>query len=229
MTNSENRRRLPATARLLARVISDPDKPEVEEQELKLASNNVHAVYSRSMRNGKVLLLSEEETEALGTEDADNAFKDVDTMLQLSPANKVEEPVVTQANVKQFAEDAVAEQLEKIAPNRIQQLIEEIAPFRIANIFANYGRNHVEQVMEAYGPEQIERLIEETVPEKIEGVIEEVVKDRVASRLEELLPDGLETHVSELVRDELQGAFGYAVTRKIRKLIRAELELALAE
>ena len=108
MTNSENRRRLPATARLLARVISDPDKPEVEEQELKLASNNVHAVYSRSMRNGKVLLLSEEETEALGTEDADNAFKDVDTMLQLSPANKVEEPVVTQANVKQFAEDAAA-------------------------------------------------------------------------------------------------------------------------
>ena len=55
------------------------------------------------------------------------------------------------------------------------------------------------------------------------------MRERVAERIEELLPGGIETHIASLVKEELQGAFGYAVTRKIRNLIRSELELALAE
>ena len=232
MSNSENKRRFKATARLLARVISDRDKPQVEAEELKLASNNSYAVYSRSMHTRKALQLSlDQESEfdlAEETKD-ENAFTDVDTMLRLTPANNVEEPAISQNNIKQMAKDAVDAQLEEVAPNRIQSLIEEIAPFRIANIFANYGRSHVEQVMEAYGPEQVGRLVDDLAPEKIDAMVEEMVKERVTERLEELLPDGLEAHVAELVREELQGAFGYAVTRRIRKLIRAELEVALSQ
>ena len=194
------------------------------EEEIKFASNRGYSVAHSKAPEENVLVLSEEND---GEED-DNAFADMNSVLTLTPANKVEEPVVTQTNLREIAEHLVESEINERAPDHIQKLIEEIAPFRIANIFANYGQSHVEQVMNAYAPDQLDRIIAEIAPEKINELIASTLEQKIAERLNELLPKGLEVQVAELVKEELQGAFGYAITRKIRKLIQGELQASLA-
>jgi len=232
MENPRKRKRFTPTARLLASVIANRKSVQVEEENLRLASNNGYTVPSRSAPASDglvdpVLILSEEGENSDDGQNQENAFSDIGKVLTLSPANNVGEPVVTQANVREIASELVTSEISETAPELIQKLIEEIAPFRIANIFANYGKSHVEQVMNAYAPEVLDQMLSEVATDKLEDVVTHSVDTQVQDRIKELLPDGLEMRVAELVKEELEGAFGYAITRKIRRLIHAELQAVL--
>ena len=231
MKNPQKRRSFTPTARLLASVISNQKAVEVEDENLRLASNNGYAVASHPTPSSSlvdsVLILSEDGDSGESDAEDDNAFSDIGTVLTLSAANNVDEPVVTQANVREIATELVTAEVNETAPEQIQKLIEEIAPFRIANIFANYGKTHVEQVMNAYAPEVLDKMVSELAEDKLEDVVAKSVDTQVQNRIQELLPEGLEVRVAELVKEELEGAFGYAITRKIRNLIHAELQAVL--
>ena len=41
--------------------------------------------------------------------------------------------------------------------------------------------------------------------------------------MEEILPGGIEQSVARIVKEEMQGAFGYTVTRRIKSLIQQEI------
>ncbi|MEM7241170.1 MAG: hypothetical protein AAF429_03195 [Pseudomonadota bacterium] len=235
MENPQKRRKFLPTARLLASVIADENAVQAEDETLRLASNNGYAVPARANNASdlvdSVLVLSDGGDDSASGDEDENAFSDigtdVGTVLTLSAANKVEEPVVTQANVREVASELVTAEINETAPELIQKLIEEIAPFRIANIFANYGKSHVEQVMNAYAPEVLDKMVSELATDKLDAVVAKSIDAQVENRIQELLPEGLEMRVAELVKEELEGAFGYVITRKIRNLIHAELKTAL--
>tara|TARA_R110002096_G_scaffold377058_2_gene570944 strand:- start:28160 stop:28891 length:732 start_codon:yes stop_codon:yes gene_type:complete len=157
----------------------------------------------------------------------DNAFADIDDSQLVTPANSTIEPVITKSNLLLLTEQAAARSVDDIAPDRIQRLIEEITPVRIANIFAENSEEFVSQAVSTFGPAQINQLVERLAPTIIEAEVSKTVRGKITEHLAQELPGGMEAVVASIVKDEMQGAFGYTVTRKIRQLIREELSSAL--
>ena len=60
------------------------------------------------------------------------------------------------------------------------------------------------------------------------GATEEVAMEALSSAEEFLDEDALRELVSDIVREELQGVLGERITRNVRKLVRREIQRALA-
>lgn len=235
-------RRIRATANTLRRVISDAPvvvEPVEEEiiAEFQAAKQAVteqtvpRPVFSNRDAMKPLILQSplSQSPLALSLDDEamdDNAFADIEAP-SLSAANSAVEPVITKSNLLLLTEKAVEETVENYAPDRIQRLIEEITPVRIANIFSENSEEFVSQAVTTFAPSQINSLVEKLAPAIIEGEVEGIVREKILERLSDVLPGGMEASVARVVKDEMQGAFGYTVTRKIRQLIREELRIAL--
>ncbi len=230
-------RRIKATANTLRRVIADAPQVDQSVQEADVAQSYQAAVQGRMSAAPRVteratvqsepakLLILKRPIEQK-TERHDNAFADLGDAHKASPANSIIAPAVTNAKLMGMAENAVHAQLDDLGPARIQSLIEEIAPVRMANIFAENGEELVGQAVNAFAPAQIDALVNEIAPSIIEHEVSQVVSEKVALRLEAELPGGMEESVLRVVKEEMQGAFGYSVTRKIRQLIREEIRLS---
>jgi|GEM_PF-6593095 len=230
-------RRIKATANTLRRVIADEPQVDQSVNEREVAQSYRAAVHggrrvdtsssetnSAKLEPAKLLVLKRPLNQ--NTERRDNAFSDIDQGGNSSAANSVVEPAVTNGKLMLMAENAVKVQLDELGPERVQNLIEEIAPVRIANIFAENSEALVSLAVNNFAPKQISDLVDEIAPNIIAQEVTSVVSDKVAERLAEEMPDGLEGTVLRVVKEEMQGAFGYSVTRKIRQLIREEIRLA---
>ena len=230
-------RRIKATANTLRRVISDAPQVDqsVDEAEVSLS-------YSAAMQGGSRASVRPIEPAAAKAEPAkllilrrpldqkserrDNAFADLGEVSNTPAANSIIAPAVTNAKLMKMAESAVHSQLDELGPERIQNMIEDIAPVRIANIFSENGADFVGQAVSAFAPAQIDALVNQIAPGIIETEVAQIVSEKVTSRLEAELPGGMEESVLRVVKEEMQGAFGYSVTRKIRQLIREEIRLS---
>jgi hypothetical protein len=240
MGNTFISRRISATATTLRRVISDAptDKSVVQTADVaseyrvatqpmgeqtvpRPAVSNRDSIQPLILQSPLALSLDDE------TED-DNAFADIGGNISFSAANSTVEPVITKSNLLLLTEKAVEETVDSLAPDRIQRLIEEITPVRIANIFAENSEEFVGQAVTTFAPAQINTLVEKLAPAIIEAEVEGTVREKIVERLSDVLPGGMEASVARVVKDEMQGAFGYTVTRKIRHLVREELRIALS-
>ena len=230
-------RRIKATANTLRRVIADEPQVDQSVDEAEVAQSYQAAMQGRATavvrptepipaksEPAKLLILKRPIEQKASRRD--NAFADLGEANNVPPANSGVAPAVTNAKLLLMAENAVHAQLDNLGPERIQNLIEEIAPIRIANIFAENSADFVGQAVSAFAPAQIDALVNEIAPSIIENEVAQVVSEKVAQRLETELPGGIEESVLRLVKDEMQGAFGYSVTRQIRQLIREEIRLS---
>jgi hypothetical protein len=229
-------RRIKATANTLRRVIADDPQVDQSVKEADVAQSYQAAVLGRSnvvahpaepttvrAEPAKLLILKRPLNQI---ERRENAFSDISESNNVPAANSTVAPAVTNAKLMLMAENAVHMQLDVLGPERIQNLIEEIAPVRIANIFAENGANFASQAVNAFAPEQINALVSEMVPSMIAEEVSNAVGEKVAERLAVELPGGMEASVLRAVKEEMQGAFGYSITRKIRQLIHEEIRLS---
>lgn len=229
-------RRIKATANTLSNVIADEPRVDQSVKEADVAESYQAAVHGRS----NVAAHPEEPTTARAEpatllilkrplkqiERRENAFADISEANNVPAANSVVAPAVTNAKLMLMAGNAVHMQLDALGPGRIQNLIEEIPPIRIDNIFAENGANFTSQAVSAFAPEQINTLISEMVPSMIASEVSNAVGEKVAERLAAELPGGMEASVLRVVQEEMQGAFRYSITRRIRQFIHKEIRLS---
>jgi hypothetical protein len=230
-------RRIKATANTLRRVIADTPQVDLSIQEANAAQGYQAAVQTHSANTTRpvpapavkaepaTLLVLKRPLEQKKVQ-RDNAFADIGEANNAPAANSGIAPAVTNTKLMLMAEHAVNTQLDEIAPAQIQNLIEEITPVRIANIFAESGEDLVGQAVNAFAPAQIDTLVNELAPSIIEAHVSQTVSAQLAERLEAELPGGISDNVLRVVKEEMQGAFGYSVTRKIRQMIREEIKMS---
>jgi hypothetical protein len=229
-------RRIKATANTLRRVIADTSQVDQSVKEADIAQSYQAAVHGHSStvtrpmepartraEPAKLLILKRPLDHS---ERKENAFADIGEAGNAPAANSVVAPAVTNAKLMLMAENAVNTQLDKLGPERVQNLIEDIAPVRIANIFAENGADFVSQAVNAFAPEQISALVTGMAPSIIADEVSQAVSEKVAEHLASELPGGMEASVLRVVKEEMQGAFGYSITRKIRQLIHEEIRLS---
>ena len=125
------------------------------------------------------------------------------------------------------AEPEVADQSSRRVPDINEDEIEAV-PHSGPTVETIQWEDHQEEASGGASFASARDSVAENAREMAGDALTEAAMDRLAAHEDFLDEEGLRELVSDIVREELQGALGERITRNVRKLVRREIQRALA-
>ncbi len=125
------------------------------------------------------------------------------------------------------AEPEVADQSSRRVPDINEDEIEAV-PQSGPTVETIQWEDHQEEASGGASFASARDSVAENAREMAGDALTEAAMDRLAAHEDFLDEEGLRELVSDIVREELQGALGERITRNVRKLVRREIQRALA-
>ena len=125
------------------------------------------------------------------------------------------------------AEPEAADQSSRRVPDINEDEIEAV-PHSGPTVETIQWEDHQEQASGGASFASARDSVAENAREMAGDALTEAAMDRLAAHEDFLDEEGLRELVSDIVREELQGALGERITRNVRKLVRREIQRALA-
>ena len=125
------------------------------------------------------------------------------------------------------AEPEVSDQSSRRVPDINEDEIEAV-PHSGPTVETIQWEDHQEEASGGASFASARDSVAENAREMAGDALTEAAMDRLAAHEDFLDEEGLRELVSDIVREELQGALGERITRNVRKLVRREIQRALA-
>lgn len=125
------------------------------------------------------------------------------------------------------AEPETADQSSRRVPDINEDEIEAV-PHSGPTVETIQWEDHQEEASGGASFASARDSVAENAREMAGDALTEAAMDRLAAHEDFLDEEGLRELVSDIVREELQGALGERITRNVRKLVRREIQRALA-
>lgn len=125
------------------------------------------------------------------------------------------------------AEPEAADQSSRRVPDINEDEIEAV-PHSGPTVETIQWEDHQEEASSGASFASARDSVAENAREMAGDALTEAAMDRLAAHEDFLDEEGLRELVSDIVREELQGALGERITRNVRKLVRREIQRALA-
>ncbi len=125
------------------------------------------------------------------------------------------------------AEPETADQSSRRVPDINEDEIEAV-PHSGPTVETIQWEDHQEEASSGASFASARDSVAENAREMAGDALTEAAMDRLAAHEDFLDEEGLRELVSDIVREELQGALGERITRNVRKLVRREIQRALA-